>query len=92
LPKGASSKHSSRVLKRFRPELKHSSGRSAGSGLRWETVAAEHSPDMSRNMSPTPGNYIELRGTQTDSEARIGLSRTPSPEMMTEDAKFALGF
>jgi hypothetical protein len=43
-------------------------------------------------MSPTPANSAELRWAQLLDQALIELNRAPSEEMMSEDAKFALGF
>jgi hypothetical protein len=50
------------------------------------------SPGVSRNMSPTPASSAELRGHEWLHLARTRHDRTPGEEMMTEDAKFALGF
>jgi hypothetical protein len=43
-------------------------------------------------MSPTPANPADLSGARWFEQAANGLNRTPRGEMMTEDAKFALGF
>jgi hypothetical protein len=48
--------------------------------------------NRSRNMSPTAAIWAELLGLFRLHQAEIGPKSTPIGEMMSEDAKFALGF